>query len=216
MGAGADLAFKALDFGVSELSKGGITLKSPDKAGVRAENLSDEVRDRLKAIGPVKKSIFSYRSFTGMWDHYSSVDQDGDGPQRVRSDTPATVGGYEVDTEVFENANVKLQCTVQYNGPEVWATFDLAIDGMRSRLGTETTIDIKPQLDLETVDAPDNWKKIGLTEFPVIYLPVTVFVDEVWPNDNFKASFTLVLSGMYGFGVTSGGSFQHDYREVSD
>ena len=56
MGAGADLAFKALDFGVSELSKGGITLKSPDKAGVRAENLSDGIRSRLKAIGPVRKS----------------------------------------------------------------------------------------------------------------------------------------------------------------
>jgi hypothetical protein len=216
MGAGADVAFKALDFTVSELSKGGITLKSPEQAGVTADKLPDEVRSRLKSIGPVKKTIFTYRSWTGWWDHYSSVDQDGDGPARVRSDTPATVGGYEMDSEVVENANVKLQCIVQYNGPEVRARFDLSVDGMRSRLGTETSIEVKSQLDLETMEAPDNWKKIGLKQFPVIYLPVSIFVDEVWPNDNFKASFNLVLSGMYGFGISSGGSFQQEYREVED
>jgi len=211
------VAFKALDYSVSQLSKGGITLKSPERAGVKAEKLPDGLRSRLKPIGPVKKVVFSYRSYMGWWDHYSAVDQDGDGPARTRADTPPTIGDYELlEGEVVEHANVKLQCVAQYNGPEVWATFDLAIDGMRSRLGTETTIDIKPQLDLETMEAPDNWKKAGLNDFPVIYLPVTIFVDEPWPADNFKASFTLILSGMYGFGTSSGGPFQQDYREVSD
>jgi len=215
MGVGADVAFKALDFGVTELSKGGVTLKSPEKAGVKAEKLPDGLRGRLKSSSPIKKVIFTYRSYTGWWNQYSSVDQDGDGPAPVRSDTPASIGDYE-DIDIVENANVKLECIAQYNGPEIWATFNLAIDGMRSRLGTETSIDIRPQLDLQTMEAPDNWKKLGVNEFPVIYLPVSIFVDEPWPNDNFKASFTLVLSGMYGFGASASGSFQHDYKEMSD
>jgi len=52
--------------------------------------------------------------------------------------------------------------------------------------------------------------------FPVLYLPVSIFVDEVWPGDNFKASFMLVRSGMHGFGASASGSVQVSYAEHSD
>jgi hypothetical protein len=214
-GPGA-VAFEALKFGVTELQKGDITLRAPETVGVKAEGLPKELRARLKSKGPLTKTIFTYRSWVAWWDHYSSVDQDGDGPARERADQPPTAFGYEWDQEVVEQVNLKLRCILQYNGPEIWGTFDTAIDGMRSRLGAETTIDIKPQLDLETRPAPGAWPSIGLPEFPVIYLPVSIFVNEPWPSDNFKASFMLVLSGMWGFGDSGSGSFQLNYAEHSD
>jgi len=214
-GAGA-VVFEGLKFGVTELQKGGVTLKAPEKAGVKAEGVPKELRSRLKSTGPITKTIFTYRSWAAWWDHYSSVDQDGQGPARERADQPPTGFGYELDQEVVETANIKLRCMLQYNGPEVWATFDTAIDGTRSRLGTETTIEIKSQLDLDYREAPGDWPRIGLDRFPVIYLPVSIFVDEPWPSDNFKASFMLVLSGMWGFGDSGSGAFQINYAEHTD
>ena len=211
-----ELAFKALDVTVSELSKGGVTLKAPDRAGVKVEGLAENVRARIQQPQRVTKVIFSYRSWWGAVYTYSEVDSDGQGPKPNRADEPPDAFGYELDREVVETVNIKLRCMLQYNGPEVWATFDTAADGTRSRLGSETTIDIKPQLDLDFREAPEAWKKAGIDRYPVIYLPVSVFVDEPWPTDNLKASFHLVLSGMYGFGDSASGPFQVDYQEVWD
>ena len=91
-------------------------------------------------FGPTtEEAVIAYREWSGAG-YGTEVDQElrtaltGHAEQ---AETPVAVDVTDLQThlhhtEVYENANVKLQCTVQYNGPEVWATFDLAIDGMRS------------------------------------------------------------------------------------
>jgi hypothetical protein len=113
-------------------------------------------------------------------------------------------------------ASIKLICEVQYNGPEVLAVFDLPADGMRSRLGTDTTIEVQNPLSLQRLAAPPNWKAAGFSLLPVVQVPVSIFVDEPWPNDNTKATFHLVLSGLYGFGTSEGGSYYENYQQITD
>ena len=97
----------------------------------------------------------------------------------------------------IEHVNVKLNCWIQYDGPQVQATFQFPADGQRSRLMNDTKIRIENPL------------------FPVVRIPVTVFVDAPWPNDNYHESFMLVLSGMYGFGAPGLEVFEN-YQQYTD
>lgn len=116
----------------------------------------------------------------------------------------------------MEAVNVKLTCEVQYNGPEVQAIFDLPADGMRSRLGSDTFIEIQNPLSLERMTPSASWLAAGFKFLPVVYVPISIFVDEPWPNDNTKATFSLVLSGLYGLGKSASGSFLANYQERHD
>jgi hypothetical protein len=212
----SNFEFKVVEFAVQEFSKGGITLKHPDKVGVTVEGLPAALRERLQNTAPVTKTIFTYQSrYRGLdpddWfgvGRIRAVDPDGSGPKAPTDDIS--------DRWTPETGNIKLRCICQWNGPEVTATFDLAPDGMRARHGTEASIDIKPQLNLSTAETGDAWKKIGINRYPVVYLPVSIFIDEPWPSKNYKASFNLVLSGMYGFGITGSGDFQESFESSSD
>jgi hypothetical protein len=103
----------------------------------------------------------------------------------------------------YEFVNVKLRCTVQHNGPEVQATFSFDAEGRRSRLARDTSIAINNPLSLETSPAPANWHSAGVRAYPVIRIPVEFRIDRPWPLSNRNETFTLVLSGMYGFGASA-------------
>jgi hypothetical protein len=104
----------------------------------------------------------------------------------------------------IEQVNVKLRCHVVYNGPEVQATFSFDAGGKRSRLMRDTYVTINNPLSLETRPAPEVWRRMGVREYPIIRVPVEFTVDHPWPQDNLNMTFTLVLSGMYGFGAGPG------------
>jgi len=56
-------------------------------------------------------------------------------------------------------------------------------------------------LPLKTVSTTNDWQAIGIRRYPVIEIPIEFRVDDVWPNDNHEETFSLVLSGMHGFGA---------------
>jgi hypothetical protein len=114
-----------------------------------------------------------------------------------------------------ELVNVKLECILQWNGPEVQATFSFPADGMRSRLLNDTKVSIRNPVSLERLDAPDAWKAIGVAQYPIVRIPISIFVDHPFPADNYKVSFDLLVSGMYGFGTDTMSMFQ-EYREHWD
>jgi hypothetical protein len=115
----------------------------------------------------------------------------------------------------FEQVNIKMRCFVQYNGPEVTASFGFDADGRRSRTGRDTTIYINNPLSLETRPAPDEWKRVGVDEYPVIYIPIEFRVDRPWPMSNYNQTFKLVLCGMVGFGSgVNDRTFKKDVRIV--
>lgn len=116
----------------------------------------------------------------------------------------------------MQTVSVKLICEVQYNGPEVQAVFDLPADGMRARLGSDVTIEVQNPLALERIRPPQAWVNAGFKLVPVVKVPVSIFVDEPWPNDNTKATFSLILSGLYGLGRTATDSYYENYQEVND
>jgi len=101
----------------------------------------------------------------------------------------------------IELVNVKLRCIAQWNGPEVQATFMFPADGMRSRLNNDAHVTVGNPLSLDKLPSPEAWKAIGVGQYPVVRIPVSIFIDHPWPADNYKVSFLLVLSGMYGFGA---------------
>lgn len=103
----------------------------------------------------------------------------------------------------IEQVNIGLLCHVQYNGMEVQASFSFTANGKRSRLMRDSEIDIRNPLSLETVQAPEEWRRGGVPEIPIIRIPIEVRVDHPWPQSNDNWTFTLVLGGMYGFGSTS-------------
>ena len=115
----------------------------------------------------------------------------------------------------FEQVNIKMRCFVQYNGPEVTASFGFDADGRRSRMGRETSIFINNPLSLETRVASDEWKRVGIAEYPVIYIPIEFRVDRPWPMSNYNETFKLVLCGMVGFGSgVNDRTFRKDVRIV--
>lgn len=123
---------------------------------------------------------------------------------------------YRSETLVgIEAVNVKLVADVQYNGLECQCNFYLPSDGQRSRLNTDTTITIGNPQSLMEQEAPQAWKDKGYHAYPVVFVPINIFVDEPWPNDNVKVSGKLVLSGMYGFGA-SGYDLWTEYQETRD
>jgi hypothetical protein len=114
----------------------------------------------------------------------------------------------------IEQVNVKLRCHVQYNGPEVQATFSFDPEGKRSRLLRDTYIVINNPLSLETQPTSAEWQRLGIPAYPVVRIPVEFRVDHPWPQDNYNLTFMLVLSGMYGFGATPGGALIENKQEV--
>ena len=110
----------------------------------------------------------------------------------------------------IEQVNIQLTCTVQYNGPQVTASFGFTPDGTRSRLMRDTTINIRNPLSLQTMRAPENWVRAGITEYPVVLVPIEVRVNRPWPLSNANFSFNLVLSGMYGLGRTANGRYKEN------
>jgi hypothetical protein len=115
----------------------------------------------------------------------------------------------------IEKVNVKLDCSVQYNGPEVEATFHIPADGMRSRMNNDVTITVGNPLSLERKTLSADWRKAGFLEYPVVQIPISVFVDRQWPRDNKKVSFMLVISGLYGF-AADGMKMREKLKEVWD
>lgn len=111
----------------------------------------------------------------------------------------------------IEQVNIKLTCTVQYNGPEVKATFGFTPDGARSRLMRDSTINIRNPLNLQTMPAPAAWVSAGVREYPVVIVPIEIRVDRPWPQANANFSFNLVLSGMYGLGRSAGSSYRENF-----
>jgi peptidoglycan hydrolase-like protein with peptidoglycan-binding domain len=114
----------------------------------------------------------------------------------------------------IEQVNVKLRCHVQYNGPEVQATFSFDAEGRRSRLMRDTYVTINNPLSLDTRTTPADWQKIGVPEYPIVRIPIEFRVDQPWPLDNYNETFTLVLSGMSGFGAFVGDNPIKDRRIV--
>ncbi len=111
----------------------------------------------------------------------------------------------------IEQVNIGLRCTVQYNGPEVMATFGFTAGGARSRLMRDSQINIRNPVSLQTVKAPMAWKKGGVPEIPLIRVPIEVRVNHPWPQSNDNWTFTLLLGGLYGIGHKGINSIQ-DYE----
>ena len=123
---------------------------------------------------------------------------------------------YRITTPVgIEVVNVKLRCYVQYDGPQVQVTFQIPANGNRSRLGRDTYITIGNPLSLQRLSAPKTWPA-GLDKYPVVRIPVSIFVDQLWPNANLKVSFMLVVSGLMGFGAKPKAPYIVDYKKVWD
>lgn len=116
----------------------------------------------------------------------------------------------------IEQVNIQLECVIQYNGAEVQATFGFAPGGARSRLMRDTKISIRNPLSLRTMPAPDDWKRAGLQEYPVVTVPVEIRIDRPWPHSNYNKTFDLILSGMYGFGRDSRRIFKENERVNSN
>jgi hypothetical protein len=104
----------------------------------------------------------------------------------------------------IEQVNIKLRCMVQFDGPQVQATFTFEPDGRRSRLMRDSFIEIGNPLSLETRVASPEWQRVGVHEYPVVYVPISVYVDQPWPVSNLSMNFNLILSGMSGFGAAGG------------
>jgi hypothetical protein len=94
-------------------------------------------------------------------------------------------------------------------------TVQFPADGMRSRLNNDTYVTIGNPLSIETGPAPGSWAPTGITQFPIVRVPFSIFVDHPWPADNYKVSFMLVLSGIQGFGAPGLGVYEN-YQEVWD
>lgn len=133
-----------------------------------------------------------------------------EGINLVQTTRRAAVFSYEKSNPIsgIEQVNVQLDCIIQYDGPQVQATFQMPRS--RSRLTYDTYIRIENPLSLERLPAPDSWVDKGITHYPVVRVPITVFIDHPWPRSNLNDSFMLVLSGMYGFAAEPGGEVYED------
>lgn len=121
----------------------------------------------------------------------------------------------EISPVGIEQVNIRLRCHVQFNGLEVQATFSFDAEGRRSRLMRDTTIVINNPLSLKTFPVTSEyWIGKGIKEYPVIRIPIEFRVDRPWPLENRNETFTLVLSGMYGFGEDQRGIYIENRRVV--
>ena len=80
----------------------------------------------------------------------------------------------------------------------------------------DTHIRIENPLQLERRQASDTWVQLGINEYPVVRVPVTVYVDRPFPLSNYHESFMLVLNGMTGFGTPNGGEVYEGYQQWWD
>jgi hypothetical protein len=113
-----------------------------------------------------------------------------------------TVINYQLSTAAgIEAVNVQFRCDISHNGPEVLASFGFAAGGMRARLGRDAALTVREPLPLQTVPTTSEWQALGIRRYPVIEIPIEFRVDDLWPNDNHEETFSLVLSGMLGFGA---------------
>lgn len=114
----------------------------------------------------------------------------------------------------IESVRVKFRARIQYNGPEVVVSFGFDAGGKRARLGRDVEVTVRNPLAPKTVRAGADWRAIGIQRYPVIQIPIEFRVDHPWPTPNRDMTFTLVLSGMHGFGAP-GLKAIIDRREVS-
>ena len=114
----------------------------------------------------------------------------------------------------IEQVNIQLRSVVQYNGQEVQASFGFTAGGRRSRLMRDSYVDIRNPVSLRTVAASAEWQRVGVSEFPVVRVPIEVRVDHPWPQSNDEWTFDLVLSGMYGLGTSDGASGIENLQHV--
>lgn len=139
-------------------------------------------------------------------------------PPKVRLHTTTAqqeVFSYIRNSHVGEAVSVKIRCYVAYDGPQVQMSVQFPSDGMRSRFNTATRVTVGNPLSIETADMPPDWQAVGIMHYPIVRVPFSIFVDEPWPNDNYKVSFMLVLSGASGFGAP-GGYIYEDYQVTKD
>lgn len=202
---------QVINFGITEFEKNGITYKWPDgPVGVNAamETLPERVRVGLK-WQEATKTIFNYRSMADATT-FGVIHKTTSGADPTRIVDPNSVEARDKPLEPVggEAVNLKIDVTVKWNGCLVQAIFKNPADGLRARLGAEATVEIrKPTQEVEEAPTSPEAVAIGLTSFPVIEIPVSIVVDEPWPNDNLKCTFDLVFSGMYGFGRSAGGHY---------
>ncbi|MEO5724992.1 MAG: hypothetical protein ABIQ39_13385 [Ilumatobacteraceae bacterium] len=144
----------------------------------------------------------------------------------IATNIPSTVRlkAINTQTEVFayssqalagEAVNVKIRCYAVYDGPQVQMTVQFPSDGMRARFDSDVHVTVGNPLSIETADAPEAWQRLGIAHYPIVRIPFSVFVDEPWPADNYKATWMLVMSGMAGFGAP-GLSMYEDYQVTND
>lgn len=206
-----ELTMQALSFGFAEYQKNGITYRWPDgPVGVSSalESLPENVRLGLK-WKEATKTIFSYRSIadaTTFGIYHKPVT--GSDPTRILDPNSVEARDKPLEPVGGEAVNIKIDVTVKWNGPLVQAIFHTPADGQRARLGAEASVEVrKPTSEVEAVEATPEFAAIGLLSFPVIEIPISVAIDEPFPNDNLKCTFDLVLSGMYGFGRSASGHY---------
>ncbi len=136
-------------------------------------------------------------------------------PPRIRQNTKSIVNhiifSFEEGNAVVQHVKIQLTCTVQYNGPEVTASFGFTPDGARSRLMRDTTINIRNPLGLQTIRTSEAWVRAGIPEYPVVLVPIEIRVDRPYPLSNYNWSFNLVLSGMYGLGRAANSGFRENF-----
>jgi hypothetical protein len=125
------------------------------------------------------------------------------------------VFSYRSEVLAGEAVNVKIRCYAVYDGPQVQMTLQFPSDGMRARFDRDVNVTVGNPLSIETGEMPEAWQRIGIPHYPIIRIPFSIFVDEPWPNDNYKASFMLVMSGLTGFGAPGLGIYE-DYQVTED
>jgi len=127
----------------------------------------------------------------------------------------AEIFSYQSEALAGEAVNVKLRAYAAYDGPQVQVTFQFPSDGMRARFDSDVYVTVGNPLSIDRLETSAGWQQIGIGQYPIVRVPISVFVDEPWPTDNYKATFMLVLSGMYGFGAP-GLSVYEDYQVTTD
>jgi Domain of unknown function (DUF4157) len=93
----------------------------------------------------------------------------------------------------IEQVNIGLRCIVEYNGPEVKATFGFTANGTRSRIMRDSQVNIRNPVNLRTFAASPEWQRAGVPEHPVVRVPIEIHVDHPWPQSNFHSCVVRAL-----------------------